>query len=207
MGLLSKTSDVATAEAALADAEATVARWEAEATAAGAEHASLLERSGDEVIADPDSSGRIADLLTRLSSRQVLAANAVTAAVRRVEVAQRAVLSARAVEVRARAARLRTTAAVRQRKTDRLLADLKAHEGCDYLPFRPERAPGQITTVIVPWTTIASQTAAALDAQAAELEQVAADGSAEQVAGAVGRPVPEPRPVEDLRAEGFLVAS
>jgi hypothetical protein len=212
MGILSsKSTDVAAAEMAFVDAQATVAQCEAEVTAAGAEHADLLSRSGAEVLDDPAASGRIADLLVRLDARHLLASNAVVEARRRVEKAQRNVLVARAADVRTRAARLRTTAAVRQRKTDRLLAGLEAHGGCTYLPPQPLSHPavlgGGVTTFTVPWTALALQFATSLDKRAAELERLAAEGTAEQVAAAAGRPMPDAKPVESLGVEGVLVAS
>jgi hypothetical protein len=204
MGLLGKSSTVADAERALADAEALVARFTSESIAADAEHASLAARAGDEALDAPASAARIADELGRLANVKTVAEAAVAAASRRVEGARRDVLKARAADLRGRAARLRTTVAVREKKTARLLDELRRHEGCEFVPHRPVPSPGVVTTVVVPWSHLARGAADGLDRAAADLERVAESGAAELVAGALRRGPVEVKPVERLTESGVL---
>lgn len=194
VGLFNRVPSIEAAEKALTDAEAMLARWSAEVEAKGAELAHLQAHAGDDVLADADAAGRIAAQAVSLGAEQDVARRAVLAATSRVESARRALLEARAGQLRGRVDRLRKTAAGRQRRTDELLAALREHEGPDYVPWEPPHGyvlqHGSVT-VKVPLTGVIAGWADALERQAAELERVAGQGSADEVAGAVGRPVPE----------------
>jgi hypothetical protein len=102
------------AAAALAEAEATLARWQADVEArrqavdaAAAEVAETQARAGVEAVDEPDAVGRLADDLVRLRAAQEVAGRALSAAGDRLDMARRAVLDARAADLAARAGRLR----------------------------------------------------------------------------------------------------
>lgn len=197
MSLFSKTPTKAAA--ALADAEQVLARWVAEVEAKGAELADLQGRAGVEALDDPTAAGRLAEAMHRLGTEQDVARRAVLAAGERVVAARRVVLRARAADLRSRASRLAEVAATRQAKTDRLLAELKEHEGPDYVPWEPGSGAALVSgpqSYKVPLTGVIVGQAKRLEHQAAELDRLAAEGSPEQVAHQVGAPVPEPSTVE-----------
>jgi len=199
--LLDRTPTVEAAEKMLADAEQVLARWSAEVEAKAAELADLQSRAGDEALDDPGAAGRLAETMHRLAAEQDVARRAVAAAGERLGQARRGLLRARAAELRTRAGRLSKVAEARQKRTDELLAALSEHEGAKYHPWSPacdghDAVMHGPVRYKVPLTGVIAREAKRLEGQAAELERLAAEGTAEQVAAAVGRPMPEPSSVE-----------
>jgi hypothetical protein len=111
------------AVAGLDAAEATLARWQAEVAAKGAELTDLRGRAGEEALDDPAAAAGLAAAISLLSGEVQVAELAVVPAAARVEAARRAVLRERAEALTARVTRLRVAAAKRQERTDRLLAE------------------------------------------------------------------------------------
>lgn len=182
----------------VAELEATVARWETEATTRGAELADLRGRAGDEVLADESAAGRIAAQVAELTSRQEIAGSAAAAAVRKLEAARREVLRAEAADLRERAGKLTAAADRRQKKVDAMLAELSAFEGgARYVAWQPsemdwERAKqGATITWKAPTTTLIRRWAAKLEKQAATREKQAADERSENLPELLTRPLPE----------------
>jgi hypothetical protein len=175
------------ARADLVEHEAVLARWEAEQAATAAERADLEKRAGDEVLADPAAAARIADDLARLAGRADVAARAVLAARARVAACRPPLLVAQAEALRAEAATLRAQAAARAKRTVNLLAELDSHEGVPYGPAPLPSVDGVARMPMYPRTRTQGLQARAdvLDAQAAELEQVAAGGGEQQQAARV----------------------
>jgi hypothetical protein len=200
------------AAAALAEAEATLARWQADVEArrqavdaAAAEVAETQARAGVEAVDEPDAVGRLADDLVRLRAAQEVAGRALSAAGDRLDMARRAVLDARAADLAARAGRLREVAAGRQAVTDRLLAELNGHERTTYGLAPHLLGVGGSGPAASPPTLTFRLTRRAdwLDSRAAELQTVARDGGAEQVAAMVAQPVTEMIPIEADALAGF----
>lgn len=178
---------------------ATVDRWEAQAAAKRAERADLEARMGDEVLADETAADGLAAQANQLDADIAVADRAVDAARRQHDTAERSLLSARAGELREQAERLRSEAAKRQRKTDKLLADLAEHEGCDYVPYVPSREQVQSAGAAgirykTPYTQRLLRQAEGCEQKASELDRQAENGPREQVAAAVSR-LPEPASV------------
>lgn len=171
------------AQTELGKAQETVARWQAEAIAKRSELAALEARVGDDVLADENNAERITRQVADLRAAVDTAERTLTAAAQKAADAQINVDRATAAELRDQAAELRNDAAKRQEKTDRLLADLKAHEGPDYVPWEPNREPGRLVMVDgaevlswkIPMTKSILNQAAHLEAQAAEIEAKFAD--------------------------------
>lgn len=175
------------AKKALGEAEQRLARAEAELAAKTAERADLQARAGVEVLDNPSAAERTATALMRLTAALDVAERTVVAARARVESARPLVLRARAAELRDEAAKLRTEAAVRQRQTDRLLEQLREHEGVPYGIAPAPSADGVARMPIYPYnkTAVMLGRAAGLDEQAAALTQLAETGSDEARAARV----------------------
>lgn len=201
MGLLSK-SAVEKARDRVSELEATVARWESEAAARRAEREGLEARAGDEVLADETAVARLSGDLTRLAAEESVAAKAAAAAARQLDTARRDVLRTQAAELRDRAGKLVQVADERQRKTDRLLAELKVWEGgTDYVPFERNQMTeyrGDVPADRTPTTVNLRFAAIDLERQAAELEQLAQSGDTGSVLARLSWPASkyEPQDVE-----------
>lgn len=200
MGLFSKPA-VEKARERVAELEATVARWQAESAARLAERSDLEARVGDEVLADETAVSRLSADMARLVSEASVAMKAAEAAGRQLDVAQRDVLRAQGAELRARAAKMTQAADERQRKTDRLLAELKAFEGAAYVPFERQQGMeyrGDVPDGRTPTTVLLRLTATDLERQAAELEQLAESGDAVSVVTRLSWPASkyEPQAIE-----------
>jgi len=175
----------------LADAESALARWAAEVEAKGAELASMQERAGEEALDDPDGAGAIAAAMSRLGNEQDVARRAVAAATARVQAARRKVLGERVAALTDRVARLRKAAAIRQKRTDVLLAELLEHEAATYVPYVPGPvSSGESASFKIPVTQLLLANATVLEQKAKALLVVAESGTADAVAVWVGNPTP-----------------
>lgn len=170
---------VAKAEKELSRCEQSAARWQAESAAKRAELADLESRLGDDVLADEASALRLTRQVADLRAAVDTADRTAASAAQRLAAAHVDVDRARAVELREQAADLRKQAAARAEVTVALLAKLEAHEGSQYVPHEPRRdavalaAAGSITWAL-PRTTVILTQAAALEADAAVLDEKAA---------------------------------
>jgi hypothetical protein len=90
--------------------------------------------AGEEVYADPDASGRLADQLVRRRTEVELDEQVLKVAGARITEAARALILAQAAELRGRLRAGRREWRDRQETTARLLAQLAAHEGVQYVP-------------------------------------------------------------------------
>lgn len=171
---------VAKAEKELSRCEDTLARWQAESAAKRAELADLESRLGDDVLADESAAVRLTRQVADLRAALDTADRTAASAAQRLATARADVDRARAVELREQAAELRAQASKRAEVTAKLLAQLRAHEGTDFVPFEPKRdavalaAAGKITWTR-PHTEVILTQAAALEADAAALDEKVAE--------------------------------
>lgn len=195
MRLFGRSPDVDAAEAAADELVATVARWQTEGDTAAAEAEDLVGRVGELALDDEGAGARAADDIARLRARVQVARAAAAAGAKRLLDARRELLRARAAVLRARVARLRAAAGKRQATTDRLLTELSAHESASFVPqselLRVAPAMTGRSEWAVPLTVTITAHASHVDGLAVELERVAADGSANDVAAALAVPLPE----------------
>jgi hypothetical protein len=200
------------AVAGLDAAEATLARWQAEVAAKGAELTDLRGRAGEEALDDPAAAAGLAAAISLLSGEVQVAELAVVPAAARVEAARRAVLRERAEALTARVTRLRVAAAKRQERTDRLLAELLEHEDARYVPWEPPPGqwgqPGETWQYSIPVTQLMLNSANGLESTAVALTDLADSGAMPAVLRALGQAVPEVLVVESaLRADGSVEMS
>lgn len=193
--------NVQEATQALADAQATLARWMAEAEektriadAATAAQVEAEVRSGVDVLDGADPVAEVADNLIRLSVEQDVAHRAAMAAQDRVGAAQRRLLTARGDELGARAAHLQELAAVRAARTRQMLDELNAFEQTIYYLVSPLLVTSMNSPT--PRTQRIERHAAWLASKGEEYRRIAADGDTARVAAEVQRPMPEVNPIE-----------
>ncbi len=132
MGLINKTP-VEKARAEVGKARELLARWEAEQGSAQAELADLQRRAGDDVLDDPDAALRLPRAMGELRDRIDVAERATVSARQRVTVAERAFIAADADSREPAVAAARKALADFDAKTVRLVEQLKAHTGRDYV--------------------------------------------------------------------------
>ncbi|MFY1673685.1 hypothetical protein ACN27G_27625 [Plantactinospora sp. WMMB334] len=186
----------------LTQAETALARWESEAAGKAREAealaAELVERqarAGEDLLDDAEwesvtaALSGMAERLASLETQQRLAVQAADAARGQVDPARRDLLRARAGTLKAQAAELREAAAVRQAKTDQLLAALADWEGTSFQPA-VVRSVGGGTFHNRTRTQAALDQADALVKEANSLIKLAADGRPEQVRQRAGRALP-----------------
>lgn len=174
------------ASARVAKCEQDVAKWEAESAAKRAELADLERRVGDEVLADEAAADRLPGELAALRARIDVADRTVVSAGRELDAARRDLRRTFAGEVRDRAKKLLGIADDRVKKTARLLAEVRAHEGADYVPWRPgPMNPGDLVVVHTPFTQVLRDEAAALRAWADNVERIADTGTPDQVSAPI----------------------
>lgn len=171
------------ASAKVADLESTVARWEVDGSAAAAELEDLQARVGDEVLDDEAAAGRLTEQMAALQSRIAVAKAATQAATRRLEAAHRDLLRAQAGELREQAKRLRADADKRQTTTDRLLRELREHEGVEFDVKVLAPASG-VGHGMAPWTETAQLRgdAGRMEGRATALDAAADGGTGDVVA-------------------------
>lgn len=154
------------------------------------ELAQAQEAAGDEALAAVMGEKRSERSLSRLGKlRDEMAAleSAIEAARRQRLAAIPAIWRDEARDLRAQAATLQAEADQRQSRTDELLAALKEWEGCDYVPFVPDRSAtvqlvgGPVTFVTIPTTMAMRNRIAQLERRADGLErrEVVMDGAIE----------------------------
>lgn len=166
---------VASARAEVERLWRTEIEWADRYTARRAELAELETLSGSVALDTPsqieEHTARVASARAHLHvAEQAIA----TARARRID-AIRSAYRAEAAELRERASAKRAEAAERQRETDRLLAALRDFEGCEYVPFVPQRTPGSVysdavVSYAIPRTRALHIEADNFDRQAAALE-------------------------------------
>lgn len=167
---------VANAEKELSRCEQSHARWQAEGAAKRAELADLEARLGDDVLADESAAVRLTRQVADLRAAVDTAERTAASAAQRLAAARVNVDRARAVDLREQAAELRAQASKRAEVTTKLLAQLRVHEGTDFVAFEPKRdamalaAAGSITWAL-PRTTVILTQADALEADAAVLDK------------------------------------
>jgi hypothetical protein len=181
LAMIGGKSPVAKAAAGVDQAAEVLARWQGEPAAKTAELDDLEARAGAEALDDENAAGRLSAQISQLRAGVDVAGRAVQTAGERLVQARRDVVLARAGELRAEASRLRDEADQRQAKTDKLLAELSAWEGgAKYVPWEPDRdaviSRGPVEYKI-PLTQAMRNRAAALDKEAARLEQQAGAGA------------------------------
>lgn len=205
------TTTVEQAEQALVETEQQAEHWAAELAARQAELAQVREGAGADVLADPGLAEQVTRRIVELSAACDVAQSAANTAAGRVDPARRGVLRARAAELRARAGRLREAADHHWSITTGLLAQLREHEGADFVHFadsdplarpvgyRPRAPHGGLYGDLrarVPVTLRMRGDADQLDQAAADLERWADTGKPAEVAPRVRRPMPEQTPAE-----------
>lgn len=187
-------SKVGKAVDAVGAAVALLARWEADAAAKAAELADLEGRAGLEALDGTESAADdLARQMSYLRSALDVAGRAIVAAGERLADARREVLRVRAGELQAEAAKLQAEAASRQRKTDRLLAELQEWEGgARYVSWEPgPRNPGDSVSYKIPLTQALRNRAAGLEQQAEALAAQAESVPAADLAVVLQQRIPE----------------
>lgn len=106
-----------------------LAEWEAKEAAATAELESMQQRAGADILDNPDAETSIARSMAELRDRIDLAQRAVVAQRPRLLLAERRYLAAEADALEPAIAELELQLAEHEKKTNRLLSQLEAHEG------------------------------------------------------------------------------
>jgi DNA repair exonuclease SbcCD ATPase subunit len=185
MQIFQTTTNPKKAREEVARIEGIIQDLEAQQKAKEGELEGLEASAGDEVLAavvEGDGAARSQEVASAIALKRAevdTTMRAAEAARRQLKGARIQVLLADATDLRKRAAKLREEAAERRKKTDELLAALKEHEGCEYIPKPPDRPSlgdtlsGGAPTVIyriIPQTDLMLQEVAGYEHQAAALE-------------------------------------
>lgn len=162
--------------------ERALSEWTVEESLKGSELEEFEAASALRLVDDPGKAEELTEQATRLRTGLALIKRTVAAADEQLVSARRAALHAYATELRAQAKALHAEATDRQKRTDVLLAELRAWEGCAFEPRMDWTGAGSSGVRDRTRTDLMKHQATHLETQAATVEGQAAGLPADQLA-------------------------